>query len=151
MSPRAALRLEMFGFTRVYDYVAGKNDWTAAMLPVEGNGELPPRASDALSRDVRTCRPEDRIDALRAGGRCVVTSDAGVVLGLLTSEDLRAPADGTGGIAHEPRPDDHPSQRVAWPARRTHARGAGDARARDQSRGRATRGGPAWPGGGDVA
>ena len=27
MSPRAALRLDSLGFTRVYDYIAGKIDW----------------------------------------------------------------------------------------------------------------------------
>ncbi len=36
MSPRAAWRLESLGFTRVYDYVAGKVDWFAAGFPREG-------------------------------------------------------------------------------------------------------------------
>jgi hypothetical protein len=34
MSPRAAWRLERFGF-EVYDYAAGKADWTAPGLPTE--------------------------------------------------------------------------------------------------------------------
>ena len=36
MSPRAAWRLESLGFGDVYDYVAGKVDWMAAGLPIEG-------------------------------------------------------------------------------------------------------------------
>ena len=51
MSPRAAWRLESFGFEQVYDYVAGKADWGAAGLPLEGM--LGPRASDHVRRDVR--------------------------------------------------------------------------------------------------
>lgn len=33
-SPRAAAKLEELGFTRVFDYEAGKEDWRAAGLPV---------------------------------------------------------------------------------------------------------------------
>src|SRR5438128_1173912 len=36
MSPRAAARLASLGFTKVYDYVAGKADWGSAGLPLEG-------------------------------------------------------------------------------------------------------------------
>ena len=36
MSPRAAWRLESIGFTRAYDYVAGKADWGSFGLPLEG-------------------------------------------------------------------------------------------------------------------
>jgi hypothetical protein len=38
MSPRAACRLETLGFPEVYDYVAGKADWLAHGLDVEGAG-----------------------------------------------------------------------------------------------------------------
>ena len=40
MSPRAALRLERFGF-EVYDYAAGKVDWLAAGLPAVQAHPLP--------------------------------------------------------------------------------------------------------------
>jgi rhodanese-related sulfurtransferase len=36
-SPRAADMLERLGYGRVYDYAAGKRDWQAAGLPVEGH------------------------------------------------------------------------------------------------------------------
>lgn len=34
-SPRAAEKMEKLGFTRVFDYEAGKEDWRDAGLPVE--------------------------------------------------------------------------------------------------------------------
>ena len=34
-SPKAAKRMEDLGYTRVYDYAAGKADWEAAGLPTE--------------------------------------------------------------------------------------------------------------------
>ncbi len=35
-SPKAAEKLEVFGFTDVYDYEGGKQDWLDAGYPVEG-------------------------------------------------------------------------------------------------------------------
>ena len=43
MSPRAACRLEAFGFRPVYDYVTGKADWLASGLPTEGRLQHDPR------------------------------------------------------------------------------------------------------------
>lgn len=34
-SPRAAERMDRLGFTKVFDYEAGKDDWRAAGLPIE--------------------------------------------------------------------------------------------------------------------
>lgn len=34
---RSAQRLELLGFSRVFHYEGGKQDWTAAGLPLEGN------------------------------------------------------------------------------------------------------------------
>ncbi len=69
MSPRAAWRL---GFTKAYDYLAGKADWFAAGLPREGKLVSIPRAGDAARRDDVTCRPTDRIsdviDRIRVAG-----------------------------------------------------------------------------------
>ncbi len=90
MSPRAAWRLETLGFTDVYDYVAGKTDWSAAGLPTEGRRTLGPRAADALETGVRTCGLDDRVRglALRPGDLCVVTHRDGVVLGRIDGDDL---------------------------------------------------------------
>jgi rhodanese-related sulfurtransferase len=41
MSPRAAAQLETLGFTKVFDYEAGKADWFAAGLPREDDGTPP--------------------------------------------------------------------------------------------------------------
>ncbi len=35
-SPKAAEKLDTFGFTNVYDYVEGKADWKEAGYPMEG-------------------------------------------------------------------------------------------------------------------
>ena len=96
MSPRAACRLESLGFTRVFDYVAGKTDWLASGLPTEGRLANSPRAGPAANRDVPTCRLTDRIadvrERVRASGHtiCVVTNDDRVVLGRLTANALAA-------------------------------------------------------------
>jgi hypothetical protein len=61
MSPRAACRLELLGFTQVYDYVAGKADWLAHGLPTEGEQAQIPRAKDVLRRDAVTAHPAEPV------------------------------------------------------------------------------------------
>ena len=99
MSARAAWRLESFGFTQVYDYVAGKLDWIAAGLPSEGSEAEKPRAGDVARKDVPTCSLEDRIGDVRervhAGGwdACVVVNEERIVLGLLRKKELEEGTD----------------------------------------------------------
>jgi CBS domain-containing protein len=94
MSPRAAWRLENMGFTPVYDYVAGKVDWFAIGLPMEGELVSVPRAGDLARPDVPTCQLVDRVGDVRervqASGwdHCVVMNDPRVVLGLLRDTAL---------------------------------------------------------------
>ena len=96
MSPRAAWRLESLGFSRVYDYAAGKADWSASGLPTEGGRAASPRAGDLARRDVPTCRLMDHTGDIRRRVRaagwevCVVVNDARVVLGLLRPEPVDA-------------------------------------------------------------
>src|SRR5919198_4610893 len=110
MSPRAAWRLESFGFTEVYDYVPGKLDWLAAGLPTEGTNAERPRAADIARRDVPTCRMAERLGDVRervsAAGwdSCVVTNDQSVVLGLLRSKELQGDPDLTIEQAMRPGP-----------------------------------------------
>ncbi|MFE9656474.1 hypothetical protein [Micromonospora sp. NPDC006431] len=66
MSPRAACRLESLGFTDVYDYAAGKVDWLAHNLPIEGAAASSPTAGSCLRQDVPTAGPEEAIAAVRA-------------------------------------------------------------------------------------
>jgi CBS domain-containing protein len=95
MSPRAAWRLESLGFTRVYDYVAGKQDWFAAGLPREGRIAGLPRAADVARSDVPTCGLDEPVGDVRKRvhdaewGECVVVNEERIVLGLLRAEQLR--------------------------------------------------------------
>jgi CBS domain-containing protein len=96
MSPRAAWRLESLGFTEVYDYAAGKEDWLAWGLPREGRAAQVPTVGEVARRDVPTCGLADRVaDAkarVQAAGfeACVVVNERRVVLGLLRSQELDA-------------------------------------------------------------
>lgn len=95
MSPRAAWRLESLGFTEVYDYVAGKADWGAAGLQLEGRAVGVLRAGDVARRDAPICGLDERLaDVRRRVERtdwelCVVVNDDRVVLGLLGRSALR--------------------------------------------------------------
>jgi CBS domain-containing protein len=94
MSPRAAWRLESLGFEDVYDYEAGKQDWTAAGLPIEGTTAARARAADVARRDVPTCGLHERVGEVRerthavGWNACVVVNDARVVLGLVRESQL---------------------------------------------------------------
>ena len=83
------------GFTRVYDYVAGKLDWLAAGLPTEGTNAMRPRAADLARKDVPTGRLDEHLGDVRARvgaagwDACVVVNEAGVVLGLLRAAQLQ--------------------------------------------------------------
>jgi rhodanese-related sulfurtransferase/CBS domain-containing protein len=95
LSPRAAWRLESIGFTRVYDYVAGKADWGSAELPLEGDADARTRVASRARTDAPTCRLDDLVPevAPRVGGDwqvCVVTNEQNVVLGLLGRRALRS-------------------------------------------------------------
>src|SRR5919201_3516780 len=99
MSPRAAWRLESFGFTEVHDYVAGKLDWLAAGLPTEGTNAARPRAGNLARRDVPTCGLDERLgdvrERVRAAGwdACVVVNAERVVFGLLRAGELEGDPD----------------------------------------------------------
>ena len=83
------------GFTRVYDYVAGKLDWLAAGLPTEGTNAMRPRAADLARKDVPTGRLDEHLEDVRARvgaagwDACVVVNEARVVLGLLRAAQLQ--------------------------------------------------------------
>jgi hypothetical protein len=98
MSPRAAWRLESLGFERVFDYEAGKTDWTGSGLPTEGEGAERPRPG-MIAIPVATCRlgepvrevekrVEDADDTM-----CIVVTDDDVVLGRVTLGRLRSNPD----------------------------------------------------------
>ena len=94
MAPRAAARLESFGFSEVFEYTAGKLDWLAAGLPTEGENSTRPRAGDASRKDVVVCELKDRLGDVRdhateAGWDVAVVIDENrLVLGLLRAKQL---------------------------------------------------------------
>lgn len=86
MSPRAAWRLEQLGFTDVYDYRGGKQDWIAAGLGREGHAAATANAGETATVEVATCRRADTLGVARkqaSDGVCVVTTDEGIVVGQL--------------------------------------------------------------------
>jgi CBS domain-containing protein len=96
MAPRAAARLETIGFKKVYEYKAGKQDWLAAGLPVDGRSDTP-TIEAVMRRDVPRFGLHDRagdiVDSLRAGGWewGAVVDESGVLLARVRGRDLREP------------------------------------------------------------
>ncbi len=101
MSPRAAWRLETLGFTRVYDYVAGKTDWSAAGLPLEGSTASISKAADAIRGSDVTCSLDETLEVVQARvesagtSACIVTTDDGIVLGRIRGRALQGDPDTT--------------------------------------------------------
>ena len=110
MSPRAAARLESIGFTRVYDYVAGKADWGSAGLPLEGEDPSEHRAGAYARTDVPTCRLDERLRDVQRRAKergwddCFVVNENQVVLGRLGRTALRSRADSSAEEAMTPGP-----------------------------------------------
>ena len=101
MSARAAWRLETLGFGRVYRYTAGKADWAASALRMEGRVAGQAKAGDVVRRDTPTCELDERVGDVRDRTReagwdiCVVVNGDGVVLGRLRKEAFAAPPEST--------------------------------------------------------
>jgi hypothetical protein len=86
MSPRAACRLATLGYD-VYDYAAGKVDWMAHGLPIQGTAAERPTALSLARDDVVACALDDkstevalRIDASPYGFALVLSTER-VLLG----------------------------------------------------------------------
>jgi len=65
MSPRAACRLAVLGFTQVFDYVPGKIDWMAHGLPVDATTSTT-TIGQYLRHDVVTAALDDYVHDVRA-------------------------------------------------------------------------------------
>ena len=80
------------GFKQVYRYAAGKLDWFAFGLPMQGGFASYLRAIDVVRRDVPTCRLEDRVGEVYRHCQdigwkvCLVVTESNVVLGRLRRE-----------------------------------------------------------------
>ena len=109
MSPRAAWRLEAFGYGEVYDYVAGKSDWIAAGLSTERLGVHPPRVVEVMDRSVPTCYPAELVADVMArlgpsGALCVVVNEHRIVQGRLRLDRLDPTDTRPADVAMEPGP-----------------------------------------------
>jgi rhodanese-related sulfurtransferase len=98
LSARAAARLEAAGFREVYDYIAGKADWIAMGMPIEGM--LTEKTIQQLMREVPTCELAENLMDVKAGipedwNISVVVDPKTIVLGLL---DLAHLQDSKGSI-----------------------------------------------------
>ncbi len=97
MSPRAAWQLEALGFKDVYDFVAGKAEWIAHGLPMEGNGPHYPLAGLVARRAVvHECRLGSNVGESRRAveetgqSYCVVLNDDDILLGRMRKRHLAA-------------------------------------------------------------
>jgi CBS domain-containing protein len=110
MSPRAACRLETLGFPQVYDYVAGKADWLAHGLDVEGAGAGPATVGRLARTDVVTCSLSELVGDVRVRVEAspyrfaLVVSDGDVLLGRLRRAALEGDPLRTAEEAMEPGP-----------------------------------------------
>jgi predicted transcriptional regulator len=82
------------GFSKVFDYVAGKSDWTASGLPTEGEAAHEPRAGFLARHDALLCDPDDSLTTVRdrlmkeGTGGCFVTMERGVVVGHVALQEV---------------------------------------------------------------
>ena len=94
----------------MYDYAAGKSDWMAAGLPIEGAAAGRPTAATLARREVPTCHLEESLrevrERVRAAGwdACVVVNEKRIVMGLLRADQLVREGDVTAGSAMRPGP-----------------------------------------------
>jgi CBS domain-containing protein len=111
MSPRAACRLERFGFSAVFDFVHGKSFWLAHGLPIEGAHADRPTAGTAADPDPPVCHVGDSIAIARrriaerpGWDHCIVTSSNGIVAGRLRAGALESDPSATVDAVMEPGP-----------------------------------------------
>jgi Mg/Co/Ni transporter MgtE len=89
------------GFREVYDYEAGKQDWLAYGLPIEGELAAEPSAADAARHDVPRCTLDDELADVRRRVRdagwttCMVVTDDGVLIGRLGRHAISGETNGT--------------------------------------------------------
>lgn len=112
------------GFERVFRYTAGKVDWMAAGLPIDGTKASVPRVGDMARRDVPTCRLEEPavvgLSRMQASDwdLCVVVNESNIVLGRVTLKALGTDPKGTAEEVMEPGPVTYRPHEIAEEAAR---------------------------------
>jgi hypothetical protein len=97
------------GFSEVYDYEAGKADWSAFGLPLEGHMGHVPAAGRLARQDAPTCSPGERSEEVLSrftGGHtiCAVLDGNGVVVGRIWKGDAEAHPDAPADAVMHPGP-----------------------------------------------
>ena len=94
----------------MFDYLAGREDWFAHDLPMEGEDADEPRAGDRIERDVPTCGSSEPIGVVRERAKaagwdaCVVVNEQRIVLGLLGPYEFGADDEACVETVMEPGP-----------------------------------------------
>jgi hypothetical protein len=128
MSPRAAWRLEQFGFDRSFDYVGGKFDWLSFDLPWQGTARFVGRELDGAPP---TCKLGGTVGEARgrlpSSPPAVVLFEDGVVAGILEENAFEADDDQLVDEVMNPGPTTvRPSEDVNDLRERMHKRNVGE-------------------------
>jgi rhodanese-related sulfurtransferase/CBS domain-containing protein len=95
LGPRAASRLETLGFTDVYEYSAGKDDWLSSGNDFEGTLADVPRAIDA-AKDVAVTRLDEDMTVVKELAKhspvVAVVNEDGILMGRIDSHVSNAGA-----------------------------------------------------------
>ena len=92
----------------MYEYAAGKADWGAYGLPLEGTVTSVSTIQQIARKDVPTCRLDEPIAHVRARlgawTTCFVLTEEGIVLGRLDQKELAGDPAATAGAVMRPGP-----------------------------------------------
>jgi predicted transcriptional regulator len=84
------------GFSKVFDYMLGKADWSAYGLPLEREEAEPPMVIERMERQTPTCRLNEPIGAIKRRAQkegfalCPVVNELGIVLGAVSEDEWGA-------------------------------------------------------------
>ena len=85
------------GFSKVFEYKAGKQDWFAAGLPMDGRRATEPTIATVIHTDVPRFGVQERagaiLDVMRSGGWewAAVVNARGLLLGRIRARDIHDP------------------------------------------------------------
>jgi predicted transcriptional regulator len=84
------------GFSKVFDYMLGKADWSAYGLPLEREEAEPPMVIERIERRTPTGRLNESVGALKRRAQekgftlCPVINEEGIVLGVVSEDEWNA-------------------------------------------------------------
>jgi predicted transcriptional regulator len=84
------------GFSKVFDYMLGKADWSAYGLPLEREEAEPPMVIERIERRAPTARLNESIGAIKRRAQekgftlCPVVNEEEIVLGAISEDEWNA-------------------------------------------------------------